>query len=568
MTIYEELKNYAWDCFFDKIPSCQKHKWACSRFLRDTEKAESGDFKYVWNEKEAQKIVKWFKYLRHSKGVLAGKPIELNIHQKFTLCQLYGWRNKENGRKRFNKSFKEVARKNAKTQEEAGVVLYEMSVQAMKNGEVYECYCAGTKKEQSKLVFEECRNMLTKSPLRNKFRILKNEIVHIKSRSFLKALSKEDGKSGDGTNPAVLILDEYHQHRDTAFYDLGLGSNTKESLLMIITTAGIDLNVPCYKQEYSYCSGVLNPCTYSENDEYLIDIFEVDSDDDIEDMKTWEKANPVRMSYKEGIEKIKAEYKIALDVPEKMTMFLTKCLNKWVQMTANGYMDMEKWKACEVKEFPVSTKGLTVFVGFDMSAKIDLTSVAFVFPIKIDRKRKYIVLSHSFIPNEAKLKERMFKDKMPYDAWVRNGYITITNTEIVDQQQVMDYVLTMCKENEWEIDTLCFDPANAGKLMMDLSNEGYDVEEVYQSVKSLNESTAGFREQVYEGNIIHLPNPVLDFAMANAVTRQQNGLIKIDKDATEKKIDPVDAALGGFKLAMYYEEYDGTDTETWLDEEW
>ena len=50
--------------------------------------------------------------------------------------------------------------------------------------------------------------MLNKSPLKKKFRILKNEIVHIKSRSFLKALSKEDGKSGDGTNPAVLILDK------------------------------------------------------------------------------------------------------------------------------------------------------------------------------------------------------------------------------------------------------------------------------------------------------------------------------------------------------------------------
>ena len=176
--------------------------------MNDTARSKSGDFPYIWNEDEARKIVKWFTYLRHSKGVLAGKPIELTTAQKFTLCQLYGWRKKENGRKRFNKSFKEVARKNAKTQEEAGVVLYEMSVQAVKNKELYECYCAGTKKEQSKLVFEECRNMLNKSPLKKKFRILKNEIVHIKSRSFLKALSKEDGKSGDGTNPAVLILDK------------------------------------------------------------------------------------------------------------------------------------------------------------------------------------------------------------------------------------------------------------------------------------------------------------------------------------------------------------------------
>ncbi len=34
---------------------------------------------------------------------------------------------------------------------------------------------------------------------------------------------------------------------------------------------------------------------------------------------------------------------------------------------------------------------------------------------------------------------------------------------------------------------------------------------------------------------------------------EYNGLIKIDKDATNKKIDPIDAILGGFKLAMYHE---------------
>ena len=29
--------------------------------------------------------------------------------------------------------------------------------------------------------------------------------------------------------------------------------------------------------------------------------------------------------------------------------------------------------------------------------------------------------------------------------------------------------------------------------------------------------------------------------------------IKIDKDATTKRIDPVDAALAGFKLALYHD---------------
>ena len=40
--------------------------------------------------------------------------------------------------------------------------------------------------------------------------------------------------------------------------------------------------------------------------------------------------------------------------------------------------------------------------------------------------------------------------------------------------------------------------------------------------------------------------------MSNAVVRRNNGLIKIDKDATTKRIDPVDAALCAYKLAMYH----------------
>lgn len=72
MTILEELKRYAYDCIDDKIVSCKKHKWACERFLKDIQKE---NYKYRWNEEKAEKIVKWFTYLRHSKGILAGQPI-------------------------------------------------------------------------------------------------------------------------------------------------------------------------------------------------------------------------------------------------------------------------------------------------------------------------------------------------------------------------------------------------------------------------------------------------------------------------------------------------------------
>lgn len=565
MSILNELIVYAKQCISGEIISCQKHKWACQRFLNDAEKINT-DWQYYWNENEAEKIVRWFSYLRHCKGVLAGKPIILTTSQKFSLCQIYGWRRKKDGYRRFKISFKEVARKNAKTQEEAGVVLYEIATQSVKYNEILETYCAGTKRDQSKLLFTECKNMLMGSPLRKKFKITKTEIVHIKTNSFLKPLSKEDGQKGDGTNPAVLVLDEYHQHPTSEFYDLGLGSQTKQPLLMIITTAGIDLNVPCYTQEYKYADSLLDPNCDIENDEYFADIFELDKDDNIDDIKNWHKANPIRMSYAEGIEKIRLDYGVAKDVPEKMTAFKTKMLNVWVQQTENGYMDMAKWKSCEVEHIPLTEKAIC-YVGFDMSAKIDLTSVAFVVPIKTGDIVRYAVWSHSFIPNNEKLSERIKVDKMPYQSWVDNGYITVTDTPIVNQQAVIDYVLDFCQKMNFHIEMFCFDPANASKMMMELSDMGYSVVEVYQSHKSLNEATAGFREQVYCGNILYEKNPVLNYAMKNAVIRTNRGLIKIDKDATKNRIDPVDALLAGFKLAMYHVFYDSGYVDKWLEEE-
>lgn len=353
---------------------------------------------------------------------------------------------------------------------------------------------------------------------------------------------------------------EYHQHPTTDFYDLGLGSNTKEPMLTIITTAGKDLTYPCYTQEYDYCSKVLDPDVDVKNDEYFIDICEADKGDDPGDLTTWQKANPIRAFYDEGIKKIAEDYEIAKQIPEKMIAFMTKVLNIWVSAANNGYMDMKKWKACEVKEFPIDLKGRPVYIGFDMSSKIDLTSVAFIVPFqtdKLDSSSKkvvnYAVWTHSFIPTVDKLREHIIKDKVPYDAWERLGYLTLTNTPIVDQATVMRYVLNECEKYQLDIQCFCFDPNNAAKLMMDLSDEGYTVEEVYQSHKSLNESTQGFREQVYSGNVVYLNNPLFNYAMSNTVVRTNNGLIKIDKDATTKRIDPVDATLGAFKLALYHD---------------
>ena len=294
---------------------------------------------------------------------------------------------------------------------------------------------------------------------------------------------------------------------------------------------------------------------------------EAEPGDDPGALDTWKAANPIRAFYPGGVEKIRQAYEVAKTIPEKMTAYLTKMLNIWVQQAENAYMDMAKFKAATVAVLPIDITGRPVYVGFDMSAKIDMTSVAFVFPYQVDGVTKYLVLSHSFLPNQEKVAERKAVDKAPYDYWVRAGYITVTNTQIVDQQVVMDYVMDFVQKHRLQVQCLCFDLANAGKLMTDLDREtDYIIEEVFQSHKSLNESTCTFREQVYQGNVTIMVNPVLNFAMANAKIRTSQGLIKIDKDIARQRIDPVDATLCAFKLALYHEfEDDNTaQVDDWL----
>lgn len=566
MTRKEIIKRYAKKCINDEIPSCVKHKWACERALKDFQK-EANDpyYPYYWDEEAAELIVSWFKNLRHSKGELAGQPINLTEWQQFHLCQLYGWKRKKDGRRRFKKMFIEVSRKNAKSQELASICLMEISYTSTKNNEVAEAYTAGVKRDQSRIVFNEAALMLKGSKLRPKFKITKSRIEHIKTGSFIRPLSKDDGRngSGDGTNPSCLVVDEYHAHPTSDFVDLSIGSNTKEPLLCIITTAGVDLNAPCYR-EYEFCGNVLNPDVDIEDEEYLIDICEQDKEevDDprlLKDEKRWIKSNPIRATYPEGIEKIRTTYEKAMKVPEDMPMCLTKNFDIWVQAKAGAYMDMSKWKRCEVQELPVDIRGLQCVIGVDMSAKIDLTSICFVIPYQDENEQdeegspvtKYIIFQHSFIPNRDILRSKEIMDKFPYTASEMKGELSVTDSDIVNQKKIMLWALDKANELGLEIYGWACDSWNAAFFMTELSERKHTVFDISQTYGGLSEATKAFRDEVYQKHIVYQPDGLLNFCMRNAVEKSHDGRIMIDKDRKTRRIDIIDAVINAFKIARY-----------------
>ena len=329
----------------------------------------------------------------------------------------------------------------------------------------------------------------------------------------------------------------------------GMGARS-QPLMMIITTAGFNLNNPCYRVEYKYVSQILDPNSPIENDQYFVMINELDKGDDIKDELVWEKANPILCSYDNGVQYLRSRLKAALDVPEKMTKYLTKNMNIWVDQKENGYMDMKKWADCGGEIDLEELRYMPCTVGVDLSAKHDLTSIFFEFKTG----EGYTVLSHSFMPEDTVF-QKSKTDKVPYQMWVKNKWMTATPGAVVDYAFIKAYIQRMEKEYGFVIKEICADPWNATQFMQDMENEGYQVVEIRQGMMTLSGPTKDFREEVYIGRIKHNNNPVLTWAIGNAVTKQDaNENIMLDKSKSTERIDPIASGINAHVRGMLLED--------------
>lgn len=561
VTSVDELMKYCDDVIAGRIIACQKHKWACQRFLGDVKKQGKKDFPWVFNEEKANKFLKWMTYFKHTKGPLEGQYKIPEPIEKFIFGNIYGWIHQDTAVRRFRKAYWQVGRKNAKSQDLAIVGLFEMSA----FGEPYsEVYVAATKKDQTRYVWGEarlisaaCKYLEGKIIAKYHEDLNTKVIMHPKSQSFFARMSKDDKKKGDGANPQCGLLDEYHLHDTTEYYDvLTSGMKTRrQPILIIITTAGFELNYPCYREEYRYVSEILNPDIPIDNDRYFVMINELDKDDegnlidDIKDESVWPKANPIVTLTEVGLESIRDELKVAQDKPEKMRDFLTKTMNVWVNLRSAGYMNMEKWRLCGIskEKFYRLIHGLEVTVGFDLSATIDLTSTGFEIPLPDGR---IAVTSHSFMP-EATFFTKMKTDKVPYDVWKKQGWLTLTPGSEVDYRFMVKWVAEFIVKHKLIEKEFCFDRYMATLLAQELTDEGHTVIEIPQGIPTLGIPTKDFRAKAYDKKIVHPFNPVLTWAISNAVTRKDhNENIMLDKSKSIERIDPIASLINAHVRVM------------------
>lgn len=227
-------------------------------------------------------------FCKHSKGKWAGKPIKLELFQKAFIEALFGFVDSETKLRRYKKGILFIGRKNGKSTLDSGLALYMM----MKDGEGgAEVYSVATKKEQAKIVWEESKKMINKSPeIRKRTRPLINGIFYDATESSYKALVS-DSNSLDGLNAHFVIADEVHAWRDKNLLDVMQDSmSAREQPLLLETSTMGTVRESVFDNEYEYASNLIEGKI--EDDTVLPVIYELDDVSEWQNEESWYKANP------------------------------------------------------------------------------------------------------------------------------------------------------------------------------------------------------------------------------------------------------------------------------------
>lgn len=548
----DRVTQYCNDVLNGDIIAGELVELACKRHLKDLENSKIALFKYEFDIEKSLDIINFAETLTIAEGE-EQTEVTLYPFQAFILGSLNGWVTKGTGYRRFRTSYIQIGRQNGKSFLNGILAAYYGNFYNYKYGQIY---CVATKKDQAKIVFDEIVKFIeADEDLGEYFKVkdYESSIECLLTNSIIKALSK-DTKSIDGFRPLLGIVDEYHAHPTNQMYKLLEGGikKMKQALISIITTAGFELNSPCYKQ-YEYCRGVLKELFTNETQ--FIFISQMDEDDDIWNPHNWIKANPTLQYDPIALENmIPISGQVKEVGGEDLRDFLTKQLNIWVQFADDQYIQLDDWLKGASDLTLEDFIGKECTVGLDLSSGGDLTTYALEFKFYLDGILKYFLHSHSFIPKN-RVKEHIKTDKAPYDIWIKNKLLTVTETNDgikTDYKYIIKSLNKLKEKYKLKYKQIGYDPHNADTFLTDLQEVCPNCVEIYQTHKYLNDATEDFRLEVKSGNILYdRKNELLTWSIINAKTVSNGyGEIKIDKDKRQKRIDPVDSAIDAHKLTF------------------
>ncbi len=508
--------------------------------------------KYYFSEKHAKHAIDFIeKYCKHSKGKWAKKPIVLELWQRAFLSCLFGILRKSDNLRRFRRAILFVARKNGKSLLSAGIGNYCF----MADGEGgAECYSVATQREQAKIIWNESRSMIKKSPvLCKRAKCLIGEIKF--GDNVYKPLAS-DSNNLDGLNTHFAGLDEIHAWKDQNLYDVILNSISarEQPIILSISTMGtVRENV--FDDLYDECERIINGYfdkTGYKDDSVLPIIYELDSRSEWTDPTKWRKANP-NLGVSKSIEYLETEVNKAKANNKKLKNTLCKDFN--IRETST-----EAWLSFEEilneRTFKIEEiKPDYAILGADLSRTTDLTACGLLFgKTGYDELFWYPMF---WLPEDL-LEKHVNEDKVPYDIWLKNGYLRTCNGNKIDTDDVIDWLIEVLDTNpDLIISNGGYDSWSATEFVKKLDlNFGKVFEPVIQGKKTLSLPMQELGAEIKAKRINYGNNPIMRWCMSNTRSdTDRNGNIQPAKTLNARqRIDGTAALLNAYTVYLWHKE--------------
>lgn len=547
--------QYAVDVDDGTIPAGQWVRKACRRFLDDlTHGHERG---LALDVDKAQDVLDFYDHVPHIQGEWAGQPITPSPWEVFILINLFGWVWADSGLRRFRQAYIEVARKNGKSTFVAPLGLYMLRWDHEPGAQIYS---AATSRDQARIVFDTARDMTRHSKLRNHLQAFNHSVCHERSHSSFKPLAS-DSDSLEGKNTHLALIDELHAHKNRRVYDvleLSCGAR-RQSLLLVITTAGEDQTGICYEVR-GHLIKVLEQ-VYDDDSVFGV-IYAIDDPDQWTDESTWLQANP-NLGICPKLDDLRRLCRKAQQTPGAASEFKRKRLGVWGE-GASAYFSMEHWRQCPPLADDAVLATLPGFLGLDLASKRDITALVGVFP---DADRHVHLKGQFWLPEaviDARTSGKSYHIQQLYRQWADQGWLTLTPGPIIDYEVIREAVLDWCQR--YDVQAVAYDPWGATQLATQLFEQGLPMIEVQQSVRHFSEAMKEEDALIIDHRLHHAHSPLMIWMWSNVLARvDKNDNVFPQKQNDESKIDgPVASFMAMNRALVFRDEASVYDEEDLL----
>jgi len=523
-----------------------------------------------FDQARADRAINFIKQLKHTKGKWRGVPFTLLSWQEQALRDIFGTI-RENGYRQYTMAYLEVPKKNGKSELAAAVALQGLCADDEWAAEVYGC---AADRAQASLVFDVAVDMVDQNPtLKKKIKpiLSQKRLVYLPTRSFYQVLSAE-AYSKHGLNVSRVIFDELHAQPNRDLWDVmteGSGDARTQPLYFVISTAGDDpdrssIGWEIHQMAVDVLTGIKHDPTFyamiygldRENrriwmgKEYETIDVEIE-DDEVwrsiwTDEEVWAKVNP-SIGHTIAWEKVRDQLTRAQGNPIRERNFRWLRLNSWEKLKTSKWLGLDFWDLCKGKIDIERLKGRPCYGGLDLSSKIDITAFVLLFPPD-DINQKWIVLPYFWVP-EDRVRERVETDRVPYDLWVKKGFLKTTPGNVIDYAFIEKEIKELA--DTFDIQEIGFDPWNAMQTAVNLSNEGLIMVEIRQGFRSMSPAMKEIEQLVRGKKFLHNGHPVLRWNVGNVeVKMDENENIRPVKGKGTERIDGLVAMINAMARAM------------------